>query len=291
MLVRLSRGPVMSIVSIRGRATGVGSELALASDMRFASREKAILSQWEVGAGPGGGPMARLPCLMGRGRALEVLLGADDIHGDLAERSVTLTLPSGLRARRVRRCARHAHRLVRQAGDRSGRLHRPRLLHALYQQCLKHNTEFCVESFAFDLLMDDDGTCRVARCTASARIARYWRPAAMAGFIALALPRTPAPVTAMRCAARGPAARRHGVHAVSSERHLWLGLPDRRRCARRGRLFHQFGRLALHGALCAECQGSRRRDVVCRAMTIEINEGRGCGWQKDYIELYLEPRR
>src|SRR3954468_12678229 len=88
MLVRLSRAPVVSIASIRGRATGVGSELALASDMRFASREKAILSQWEVGAGlvPGGGPMARLPRLIGRGRALEVLLGADDVDGDLAER-------------------------------------------------------------------------------------------------------------------------------------------------------------------------------------------------------------
>jgi enoyl-CoA hydratase/carnithine racemase len=88
MLVRLSRAPVASIALIRGRATGVGSELALASDMRFASRERAILSQWEVGAGlvPGGGPMARLPRLIGRGRALEVLLGADDINGDLAER-------------------------------------------------------------------------------------------------------------------------------------------------------------------------------------------------------------
>jgi enoyl-CoA hydratase/carnithine racemase len=87
MLVRLSRAPVVSIASIRGRATGVGSELSLAADMRFASREKAILSQWEVGAGlvPGGGPMARLPRLMGRGRALEVLLGADDIGGGLAE--------------------------------------------------------------------------------------------------------------------------------------------------------------------------------------------------------------
>ena len=88
MLARLSRAPVVSIASIRGRATGVGSELSLASDMRFASREKAILSQWEVGAGlvPGGGPMARLPRLIGRGRALEVLLGADDISGELAER-------------------------------------------------------------------------------------------------------------------------------------------------------------------------------------------------------------
>src|SRR5712672_1660912 len=88
MLVRLSRAPVVSIASIRGRATGVGSELALACDMRFASREKAILSHFEVGAGvvPGGGPMARLPRLMGRGRAMEVLLGADDIPGELAER-------------------------------------------------------------------------------------------------------------------------------------------------------------------------------------------------------------
>jgi enoyl-CoA hydratase/carnithine racemase len=88
MLVRISRAPVVSIASIRGRATGVGSELSLASDMRFASREKAILSQWEIGAGlvPGGGPMARLPRLIGRGRALEVLLGGDDIPGELAER-------------------------------------------------------------------------------------------------------------------------------------------------------------------------------------------------------------
>jgi enoyl-CoA hydratase/carnithine racemase len=87
MLVRLSRAPAVSIALIRGRATGVGSELALACDMRFASREKAVLSQWEVGAGlvPGGGPMARLPRLMGRGRALEVLLGADDVDGELAE--------------------------------------------------------------------------------------------------------------------------------------------------------------------------------------------------------------
>jgi enoyl-CoA hydratase/carnithine racemase len=87
MLARISRATAASIASIRGRATGVGSELALACDMRFASREKAILSQWEVGAGlvPGGGPMARLPRLIGRGRALEVLIGADDIRGDVAE--------------------------------------------------------------------------------------------------------------------------------------------------------------------------------------------------------------
>src|SRR5215510_16216815 len=87
MLVRLGRAPVVSIALIRGRATGMGSELALACDMRFASREKAILSQFEVGAGlvPGGGPMARLSSLMGRGRALEVILSAYDIPGAFAE--------------------------------------------------------------------------------------------------------------------------------------------------------------------------------------------------------------
>src|SRR3954462_599238 len=86
-LARLTRAPVASIALIRGRATGNGSELALACDMSFASREKAILSQWEVGVGmvAGGGPMARLPRLIGRNRALEVLLSSDDIRGEQAE--------------------------------------------------------------------------------------------------------------------------------------------------------------------------------------------------------------
>src|SRR5882724_2250619 len=87
ILVCLTRAPVVSIAMIRGRATGNGSEIALACDMSFASREKALLSQWEVGVGlvAGGGPMTRLPRLMGRGRALEVLLSSEDIGGDLAE--------------------------------------------------------------------------------------------------------------------------------------------------------------------------------------------------------------
>ena len=86
-LVRLTRLPVVSIALIRGRATGNGSEITLACDMSFASREKAILSQWEVGVGmvPGGGPMARLPQLIGRNRALEVLMSSEDIRGDQAE--------------------------------------------------------------------------------------------------------------------------------------------------------------------------------------------------------------
>jgi enoyl-CoA hydratase/carnithine racemase len=96
-LVRLTRLPVASIALIRGRATGNGSEITLACDMSFASREKAIISQWEVGVGmvAGGGPMARLPELIGRNRALEVLLSSEDIGGDQAEAYgyVNRTLP------------------------------------------------------------------------------------------------------------------------------------------------------------------------------------------------------
>ena len=88
VLVRLSRAPVASIAEIRGRARGAGSEFVLSCDMRFASRERGILGQFEVGMGavPGGSPMARLAGLMGRGRGLEVILGADDFSADLAER-------------------------------------------------------------------------------------------------------------------------------------------------------------------------------------------------------------
>ena len=87
LLVRLSRAPVVSIASIRGRARGAGSEFVLACDLRFASRENTLLGQFEVATGlvPGGGPMARLPRLVGRGRALEILLVADDFDGPRAE--------------------------------------------------------------------------------------------------------------------------------------------------------------------------------------------------------------
>jgi enoyl-CoA hydratase/carnithine racemase len=83
--VRLSRVPVATVSQIRGRTRGAGSEFVLATDIRFAS-EKAILGQPEVGLGavPGGGPMARLGRLVGRGRTLEILLGGDDIPADLA---------------------------------------------------------------------------------------------------------------------------------------------------------------------------------------------------------------
>jgi enoyl-CoA hydratase/carnithine racemase len=87
LLVRLARAPLVSIASIRGRARGAGSEFVLACDLRFASRENTLLGQFEVGIGvvPGGGPMARLSRLVGRGRALEILLVADDCDGPRAE--------------------------------------------------------------------------------------------------------------------------------------------------------------------------------------------------------------
>ena len=97
-LVRLSKVPAVTISAIRGRARGAGSEFVLATDIRFAG-DRAILGHPEVGLGsvPGGGPMARLARLAGRGRAAEILLGADDIPAELAERYgyVNRVLPDG----------------------------------------------------------------------------------------------------------------------------------------------------------------------------------------------------
>jgi len=86
--VRFTRSPVVSIAKIRGCVRGACSEFVLACDMRFASRENTRLGQPEVGVGlhPGGGGTERLPDLVGRGRALEIILGANDFDGDTAER-------------------------------------------------------------------------------------------------------------------------------------------------------------------------------------------------------------
>lgn len=86
--VRLTRSPVVSIAKIRGCVRGVSSEFVLACDMRFASRENMRLGQPEVAVGlhPGGGGTERLPHLVGRGRALEIILSGNDVDGDTAER-------------------------------------------------------------------------------------------------------------------------------------------------------------------------------------------------------------
>lgn len=86
--VRISKLSAVTIAALRGIARGAGSEFVLATDIRFASREKAVLGQMEVGFGavPGGGAAGRLPALVGRGRAFEILLGGGDYDGDTAER-------------------------------------------------------------------------------------------------------------------------------------------------------------------------------------------------------------
>src|SRR6266705_1728583 len=86
--VRLTKSLVVSLAKIRGCVRGVSSEFVLACDMRFASRENTKLGHPELGVGvhPGGGGTERLPHLVGRGRALEIVLSANDFDGDTAER-------------------------------------------------------------------------------------------------------------------------------------------------------------------------------------------------------------
>jgi enoyl-CoA hydratase/carnithine racemase len=88
LLRHLSASRLVSIAQIEGRVRGVGSEFILACDMRFAARESAIFGQFEPSFGviPGAGGAQHLTRLMGRGRALEVMLSAQDYDADLAER-------------------------------------------------------------------------------------------------------------------------------------------------------------------------------------------------------------
>lgn len=84
---RLGELPTISIAKVAGRARGGGSEFALACDMQFASVEHAVFGQFEVGIGgtPGAGAIQRLARQLGRARALEAILGADDFDARTAE--------------------------------------------------------------------------------------------------------------------------------------------------------------------------------------------------------------
>ena len=146
------------------------------------------------------------------------------------------------------------------AADRTGHA----MLHTLYGQSLRHSAEFFVEYFALDLIMED-GACRGVMALCAGRRhhpplprpqdypghRRLW-PRLFLGHLGAYLHRR------RQChgVARRPAVAGHGIRAVPSDRHLWRGLPDHRRRARRRRLSHQFRRRALHGALCALRQGS-----------------------------------
>ncbi|HWX06202.1 MAG TPA: succinate dehydrogenase flavoprotein subunit [Bradyrhizobium sp.] len=179
------------------------------------------------------------------------------------------------------------------AADRTGHA----ILHTLYQQCLKHGTEFHVEYLALDLLMDGDGACRgmlawnMEKGTLH-RFRAHRTVLATGGYGRVYFSCTAA----------------HTCTGDGNAMVLRAGLPLE------DMEFTQFHPSGIYGSGCLISEGARGeggyftnsagerfmeryapsakdlagRDVVCRAMTIEINEGRGCGPKKDYIELHLE---
>ena len=179
------------------------------------------------------------------------------------------------------------------AADRTGHA----LLHTLFQQALRHRVQFFNEYFALDLLMDDDGACRglIALCLEDGSLHRF-----------------KAQLTVLATGGYGrvyfSCTSAHTCTGDGNAMVLRAGLPLQ------DMEFVQFHPSGVYGAGCLITEGARgeggyltnadgerfmeryapsakdlaSRDVVSRAMTIEINEGRGCGPERDYIELHLE---